>query len=397
MNEHSNILGGSTAAQRIHCPGSYQLEQSVPKSPGSEFADRGSMLHAVMEMIINTDAQDMKEAVTVVEDHIGNDFGYEGHELTEELVKEKVLPALQSWFDIVDQWDLDTWFVEQRVSLGVVIDGAFGTADILALDDVGRMHIIDWKFGDGVPVPAENNLGLGFYAACALYDEKPQLREIFTDDVSDVVLHIVQPRTGSSDNPHDYWETETDWLEDLVDSAVLAIEKAMQPGAPTSPGSWCRWCDAKTVCPSQQALVGEVISKDPKVMSGVEFADLLRKLVLVEDMKKAAFERALHEMEAGAKIPGWKLVQKRATRRWINEAEAVAACKLKRLKVDDMYDKKLKTPPAMEKRNPKVYSKCLSKLVHSISSGVTVVPDTDKRAAISSSVELLANAIEVKQ
>ncbi len=394
MSEHSNVMGGSTAAQRIHCPGSYQLEMNMPEPPESEFAQRGSMLHAAMELLLTADPQTSDEAVKLIGELEGQDMGYAGHEITEELISDKIVPAFQCWMRIVKEYDLTDWFIEQRVSLGEVIEGAFGTADVIAKDSDDRLHIIDWKFGDGVPVPAESNLGLGFYAAGAMYDTDEELQEV-TEEISGVVLHIVQPRSGSSDDPLDTWETTEEWVEQLVDQAIQAIEKAMQPDAPVKAGKWCRWCDAKVICPAQQQIVGEVISKEPTLhgLDSVQFGDLLQKLMTIDRLKAEAFELAQHQLEQGVAIPGFKLVQKRATRKWIDPDEVEATCKKKRVKVDEMYNKTLKSPAQMEKSAKKVFTSALHSMVHSVSSGVTVVPDSDKRPAVSGSVELLANAI----
>ena len=51
--EHSDIVGGSTAARRIGCPASYRLEQLVPKDErGSDYAHEGTALHELMAMAL---------------------------------------------------------------------------------------------------------------------------------------------------------------------------------------------------------------------------------------------------------------------------------------------------------------------------------------------------------
>ena len=47
--EHSSIMGGSNAAQRINCPGSYKLEEEAPPSVESNYATQGSVFHAGAE------------------------------------------------------------------------------------------------------------------------------------------------------------------------------------------------------------------------------------------------------------------------------------------------------------------------------------------------------------
>ena len=66
-------------------------------------------------------------------------------------------------------------------------------------------------------------------------------------------------------------------------------------------------------------------------------------------------------------VTGWKLVMgKRGSRQWEDADKAEAALKAMRLKVDDMYTKNLKTPPAMEKffkTNPKQWAKVATLIV----------------------------------
>ena len=53
--EHSDVVGGSTAARRIGCPRSYALEKLVPPDPGSSYAREGTALHEMMAIILDKD------------------------------------------------------------------------------------------------------------------------------------------------------------------------------------------------------------------------------------------------------------------------------------------------------------------------------------------------------
>ena len=53
LPEHSDVMGGSTAAQRIYCPGSYMLEKEVSKEVESSYAKEGTALHHCMEHVLN--------------------------------------------------------------------------------------------------------------------------------------------------------------------------------------------------------------------------------------------------------------------------------------------------------------------------------------------------------
>ena len=390
---HSNIMGGSSAAQRINCPGSYMLEKNMPKQPESDFARRGSMLHAAMELLITADPADIDAAEPLFAELIGQDLGFgEEHEITEDLIADKLQPALSAWFDVVGEYEIDDWFIEQRVSLELVIPGAFGTADIVAKDTAERLHILDWKFGDGVPVAVEGNYGLGFYAASALYDPDEELKE-FCADIKGVVLHIVQPRVGSNEVLQT-WETSEEWIEQLVDLAAAAMDQATKPNAPVKTGDWCRWCAAKTICPAQQTLASEALSKAPESMTAVELADAIKTADILKAWIADVYKLALREMEQGAGVPGYKLVRKQPRRIWRDEALAEKAMRAAKVKVGDMFSKKLITPTQFQKLNKDVYSSLSDEHVIMHSSGLTVAPDSDKREAVNSSMDLLANALD---
>lgn len=54
-------------------------------------------------------------------------------------------------------------YVEQEVDFSEYVPGAYGTSDCICIGD-GRMLIIDYKHGKGVPVSAEDNTQLKCYA-----------------------------------------------------------------------------------------------------------------------------------------------------------------------------------------------------------------------------------------
>lgn len=400
MNDlaHSNEVGGSSMPKRLNCPLSRYLESQAPKTEASEYALRGSMLHAVMELLLVNEVTNIKEAQPLIDEAIGQHFGFgDDYKLTDDLVATKIGPALTAWFELCEEYDIVDFVIEVRVNIDHIIEGAFGTADIIAIDSEGRLHIVDWKFGDGVPVPAEGNVSLGFYGICALEDQEDEdladmLADLYED--CDVFLHIIQPRTGYDEPALDTWATDEGWLNDLLDQLVKAMEASYAPDPVAKPGEWCRWCAGAPMCEAQQQTALAVVKKDPHGMTGVELAKWLDLAIQVEKWKAQLFEYALAEMEGGASVPGYKLVQKRAQRKWVDAEVVEATCKKKRLKVDQMYNKVLKSPAQMEKAAKNVYSKSLAEMVVSVSSGVTLVNDSDPRPAVTDSMQLLANALE---
>lgn len=390
MAEHSNVMGGSTASRRINCIGSYQAEKDIPGEE-SEYAIRGSMLHAAMELILTADPQDNNELVAVLSDLDGQDLGFDHEPIDNDLIQNKLLPAWEAWMDVRDEYELDDWFIETRVSFGDIIPGAFGTSDVIAKDKARRLHVLDWKFGDGVPVPVEGNYGLGFYAGGALYDEDPELME-FCDDVTGIVLHIVQPRVGDSTVLHT-WETTEEWVESLVGIAANAVAEALLPNPVRTPGPWCQFCKARVTCDAQQALATQALANAPKSMTSVELSQAMTMAMQLKSWISEVVKLAQAEAESGAVIPGFKLVNKRPTRVWTDEAEAEKLFRNAKVKVSDFKTSKLISPTQAEKLNKRLYADKLSDIVVMHSSGLTLVPESDRRQAVVSGAELLANAL----
>ena len=84
LTKHSNVVGGSTAKRVIGCPGSVALCAKMPPKPRSKSADEGTLLHNVMDLILTTNQT--PESFAGME--------YEGIKLTQELIDEKVYPAV---------------------------------------------------------------------------------------------------------------------------------------------------------------------------------------------------------------------------------------------------------------------------------------------------------------
>lgn len=394
VTEHSNVVGGSSAGRRYHCTASRGLEAKAPKTT-SEYADRGSMLHTGTEMVLLNQPDNMKQAQPYINQLVGQSFEYDVDPIDDELIATKIGPALTEWFRIVKEYDLIDWWIENRVSLETVIEGAFGKIDIYAIDGLKRLHVLDWKFGDGVMVPAEENMSLMFYMIAGIYDPDEEMQKFTEGCANECFLHIVQPVVHSSQPAHDVWETTIDHCEDFLDHLSSQIDLSYQPDQIPNPGDWCRWCAAKLTCPATKQLVASSAKKKIDGMDTAELGLFLADLKLLESLKNDAFSFAQKQLETGVVIPGWKLVQKRAARAWKDEDAVLAYCKKSSMKQEIYLNQTLKSAPQMEKLATKAtWDKKLKPMVHSVSSGVTIAAASDKRPPVVGSVELLANALQ---
>lgn len=402
--EHSNVVGGSTAERRINCPGSYQLEKDLPKDEASPYAIEGTVLHAAMELLLTADPDPGDELEGVLNELIGQKLMAEYDlEITEDHINEKLRPAYLAWIELCDKYEIDDYFIEQRVNLESIAAGAFGTSDVLAFSSRRKLLLChDWKFGDGKPVDAENNYGGLFYSAGAIFgaDDEDLVEAIqaLPEENFKVVVSIIQPRRGFPDeNPLKVWETDFKTVNDFTYQVEDAIKLANSDEPPFKPGNHCQWCAGKKTgtCKALKAIASSVDTKmDIKGLTPVELSHNVELARQVIAWGESVLSFAHAQAEVGVKIPGQKLVAKRATRVWNDEAEAEKIMKRRKCKVADMYTQKLITPAQAEKKFKDLYKKALSKEVSKVSSGTTLVPETDKRPAIVDTGHLLGEQLQ---
>ena len=357
---HSNIVGGSTAKRVINCPGSVALCQKVPPKPSSKYADEGTLLHNVMAEMLGQDKP--------LRDLIGSEFN--GIFLTPELAGEKVLPALEALNEIDAEIRLE-FAVEEVVSFGEILPGVFGSCDLIGrIGD--RAVILDWKFGDGVSVEAEENPQLMFYAAAAI--RTPKLEWVF-DGAKDVECIIVQPPSVKR------WVTSFDRIRQFERELVYAVKQSERPDAPLHTGDHCRWCAAKPICPLMTGAVDRALQQQIKELNASQLGEMLQRADVLEDWIRDLRGLALQVLESGNPVPGFKLVQKRATRKWVDEATAKAALAAL-LPITEVTETSLISPAQAEKKLKKLNLGLPEGQVVSVSSGTTLAPESDPRPAV---------------
>jgi hypothetical protein len=357
---HSNIVGGSTAKRVINCPGSVALCQKVPPKPSSKYADEGTLLHNVMAEVLGQNKE--------IKQLLGTEFN--GIALTADLVVDKVQPAIEALNEIDPTADLE-FSVEEVVSFGEVLPGVFGSCDLIGrIGD--RAVILDWKFGDGVAVEAEENPQLMFYAAAAI--RTPKLAWVF-DGAKDVECIIVQPPNVKR------WVTSFDRIRQFERELIYAVKQSEKPDAPLHAGDHCRWCAAKPVCPVMTGAVDRALQQQVKELDATQLGQMLERANVLESWISDLRGLALQVLESGNPVPGYKLVQKRATRQWRDEETAKAAlCAL--LPITEVTETSLISPAQAEKKLKKLKLGLPEGQVVSVSSGTTLAPESDPRPAV---------------
>ena len=361
LTKHSSIVGGSTAKRVIGCPGSVVLCAAMPPKPSSKYADEGTLLHNVMDLILTTNQ--------TPESFVGME--YEGIKLTQELIDEKVYPALRALDDIDPNKEME-YATETRVGFGDFLPGVFGSTDLLGR--IGRRaFILDWKFGSGVAVDAADNPQLMFYAAAAM--RTPEVQWVF-DEVEEIECIIVQPPSVKR------WVTDKKRIKAFEQELAMAVKISQLPDAPIKTGDHCRWCAAKPTCPKMTGAVDRALAVAVGDIDVMQISRYLAKADMLEQWVTDLRALAHTMLEAGVVVPDWKLVAKRATRQWVDEDQALVAMMNEGLPEDELIVSKVISPAQAEKVLKKHGKQLPADQVVAVSSGSTLVAESDPRPAV---------------
>ena len=360
MAQHSNIVGGSTAKRVMGCPGSVALCAKMPPRPSSVYADLGTLLHTAISQVLD-------QGVTP-ESLIG--MKYQDQVLTQDHIDNKLHVALDLLSEIDPKLEME-YAVETEVGFGDFLPDVFGSCDLLGR--IGnRAIVLDWKFGDGVAVGVEENEQLLFYAAAAMRTES--VKWVF-DGATEIECVIVQPPSVKR------WVTTVERVKIFENNLVASVKESQKANAGLSAGEHCRWCAAKPICPKMtgavdRALEAQLVSLDADTIGAyLKNCDLLEQWIT--DLRALA-----HQMlEADKPVPGWKLVNKRATRQWSNEDQATDVLS-KVIPEAELFVTKLITPAVAEKVLKKLGTKLPDDLVVAVSSGSTLAREEDPRPAV---------------
>lgn len=216
------------------CDGAYQLEavaaaQAVPVPDGSRDADRGTFLHSKVESgdITDLDENDA-EIVTQVretEERLVNDWLAETGSVMADVI---VYRELRMYRQFGDGGDFS------------------GQADTLVVNDQKKLaFVLDTKTGrKRIAPPVENQQLRGLAALVRLRFGSITVRTA-----------IVQPFVQSH-AVCDYQLEHLVALEGLIPARLKYIKT---PDLPRTPGDWCSFCRARSVCPEMRAQMGVAI------------------------------------------------------------------------------------------------------------------------------------------
>lgn len=367
------LLSASGASRWTACTPSARWEDELPDST-SDYAAEGTLAHEYVELHLKRQlrgAFTQDEFIQKLDDlekreHWSSEIISPGQEFIE------YVKGVQIGFP-----EAPYTAVELRVDFSHIAPEGFGTADVV-LAGSGILHVIDFKFGKGVPVAAENNLQMALYALGALriFDS---LYAIHT-----VRMTIHQPRLDNVD----MWEVPVTELTELGEWVKQRADLAYRGEGEFVPGDHCKFCRAKNICKARaQENVRLAFAADPPTPARELTLDEIGKY-LQQGKQVAAWLRDLEEYAltqalAGKDVPGWKAVTGRGSRSWTDEDQAFTRLMDSGIDEAMLYERKAISLAASEKLvGKKAFTELVGDLVVKSPGKPTLVQESDKRPAV---------------
>ena len=363
MSKHA-ILSASGSHRWLNCTPSARLELEFENTT-SEAAREGTAAHALCEHKLKKFLK--KRSKRPVSDY-NSDEMEEYTDAYAEFVMEQYEEAKKYCKDPVI-------LIEQKLDFSCYVPEGFGTGDCIIISD-DKLHIIDFKYGQGILVEAEHNPQMMLYALGAL--------EIYDAlyDIKEVSMTIFQPRR----------ENVSIWTIPIEELKAWA-EEELKPKAQMAydgdgeylPGDWCTFCKAAVKCRTraeEKMRLARMEFKMPPLLTDAEIEEVL---TVLPDLTKWANEITAYATEAaihhGKEWNGFKVVEGRSNRKYRDELLVAEAAK--EHGYTDIYRQSLIPMTEMQKLMGKsAFEDILGDLIYKPPGKPTLVPNTDKRPAM---------------
>lgn len=295
-------------------------------------------------------------------------------------------------------------------------DDSDGTVDVTLISNT-MLEIADLKTGGNLVEPGASQLRLYALGKMAEYAD-PGTGAVPFETIRLTVFQPKRPGADTTERFIDLTPQELiDWAQNVWIPAAAASDDPNAKATVTESG--CKYCKANkaNTCAEYKAAIsgvaqqlfapvmpeGQVITVgmasaeiDP-MMTEFSVADLsvdqisrfLEIWPLLKARGKDIESRGFELLKARTPIPGFKLVQGNSSRAWaLDEEEQVKKLRNMKLKLDDIYVQKLRTPPQMQALGlPTKKWESVKKHIIKKEGSLTLAPSNDPRADAMPAVE----------
>ncbi|GAB4272112.1 DUF2800 domain-containing protein [Thermincola ferriacetica] len=365
------ILSASSAHRWLVCAPSARLEETFPEIT-SQYAEEGRLAHSIAEL---------KLRKCFIEPMSQRAFANRLKKFKEhDLYQEEMLRHTDTYMEyiqgIVHGFSSPPYVaIEKKLDFSKYVPEGFGTGDCIIISG-STLWVVDFKYGKGVPVSAENNPQMMLYALGA-YEAYNFLYPIKT-----VKMAIVQPRLDSISE----WEISINDLLAWGQIIKPVAEIAWAGEGEFVSGEHCKFCRARSLCRARTEFnisLEEYQMKKPPLLSNEEVGKILAKARDLVAWVKDLEEYALAECLAGNEIPGWKAVEGRSVRQFTDWEKAFQVLIANGIDEAMLYERKPITLAATEKLlGKKQFEQLVGEFVERPPGKPTLVPADDKREPI---------------
>lgn len=384
------LLGASSAKIWLTCTPSARFGERY-EDKGSEAASEGTAAHTLAELMLRValggdPAQGITElqAGANLEQFKSCEPRYCGE--MEEAITGYVGYVLERFEAARAQTPDAQLLLEQRLDYGIWVPEGFGTADVVIIADK-TLEVIDLKYGKGVPVTAVENPQAMIYGLGA-WNEHGMLY-----DFEEVRMTIYQPRLDSVTTYVLATEALLRWAEDYV--TPRAVEAWAGEGEYVA-GEHCRFCKGNARCRALAEHNTELARYDfahPNELSLAEIGEVMKRAEMLTTWLKRIEDYALDQVaNAGATIPGWKLVEGRSNRKYADQDKVAEALKAAGYAEALIYERNLLGITAMEEAlGKKTFTTLVGDLCIKPPGKAALALETDPRPAMGSTAAAAAD------
>lgn len=368
------LLSASSSHQWLHCPASVRLTEHLPDKD-TPYTLEGRLAHEIAELKVKAYFEGLpKRTVTSGLKKIKANPEYGSYYAPE------MDGYTEAYLDYVKECALryeskPYVSIEKRVSYAEIAPEGFGTCDCIMIGS-GHLSIIDFKYGKGVPVSAEENPQLKLYALGAYLTYK------FLYPITRVTMAIHQPRLDSVTE----WEVSVKDLLAWGDSIKPIAQQAFEGGGEPVPGEHCRFCKIRGSCRTRAEKNMELVEKSntkAQELSNEEIGELLGKMDDLKSWADAVKSHALSLLLDGEEIPGWKAVEGRSNRQFTDPDKALKAVIDSGIDEAILFERNPISLSSIEKLlGKKKFDELLASWVIKPPGKPATAPLTDKRPAI---------------
>lgn len=363
------VLSASSSHKWLVCTPSARLEEKFPNKT-SEYMAEGTLAHEIAEFKVRSYFLEAMSKSTYTRRL--NKFK------KEELFDNEMLAHTDTYLEYIKEEAMKTSnkpfiAVEQRVDFSKYVPEGFGTADCIIISG-DTLQVIDFKYGKGVKVEAQDNPQMKLYALGVLN----QYGMFY--NIKYIKMSIVQPRIDNISSYEIPVGPLLEWGEKIVKPQA---QKAFMGIGDFVQGEHCKFCRAKGACEfraTENMKVIKEIQNTTGIVSNDDLGEMLSKTDGIEQWIKDLRSYALEQILKGEKVPGWKAVEGKSNRKIVDVDKAFEILEANGYDKAILYERKPITLTQLEKVvGKKKLSETIGDYIEKPKGAPTLAKEDDKR------------------